>query len=283
MRHLFVDLCKNELRDNPNFYVLLGDIGVGGFLNHKDTLADRVINMGIAEQAMVGFGSGMSSRGADVILHTISPFLVERALEQIKLSCGYNKTKLILISANGPYDYDKLGPTHHCASDVNILSTVPNLQIRVPATLTDFKQSFQEALLSKDSFYIRMTSRVTFIDDEPEKKGEFKCIYVNQGAKSTVDNGRRFKAVVCVGEALAFYMSKDLSSEIATVFWCNNPRLEIPQELIEYEELFIFEPYFYECLSIPKNFMGKNIVRKNFKVVHKKEIIKNLGWEDFNA
>lgn len=282
MRKLFVDLCKKELKVNPNLYILLGDIGIGGFLNHDDTLIDRVINMGIAEQAMVGFGSGMASNGADVILHTISPFLVERAFEQIKLSCGYNKNKLILISANGPYDYDKLGPTHHCPSDVNVLSTVPNLEIRLPATLTDFRESFEEALLSKESFYIRMTNRIALLENEPKKKNDFKCIYINLGEQSIIDNKVRSKAVICVGEALAYYMAKDLSAETSTIYWSNNPHSQIPNELHEYETLIIIEPYLNQCLIIPSTISTKKIIRKHFKVEHKKQIRKNLGWEDFD-
>ena len=67
MRKKFSELSKQELANNPNSYVLLGDISVGMFMDKDDNLPDRVFNMGIAEQAMVGFAGGLSTAGGNVI------------------------------------------------------------------------------------------------------------------------------------------------------------------------------------------------------------------------
>ena len=268
MRKTFAELSKQELQNNPNSFVLLGDISVGNFLDANEQLPERVFNMGIAEQAMIGFAAGLSTGGGNVIVHTIAAFLVERAFEQIKLCCGYNKNKLILISANGPYDYDKLGPTHHCASDVTLLTTVTNMNIRIPATVEDMKDCYQEALVSDNSTYIRCTSRVANLDQKP--------IRINNQWQHLPGTGDR--AIVCIGESLTYALETYAGH---TIYWTCDPCAELPNELSVYEELLILEPYTSNFIKIPELFKNKKIIQRCFSIEHKKIMQKNLGWEDF--
>ena len=85
MRKEFANFFKEQLKVDSNLIVLLGDIGVGSFLDGEE-LSKNVYNVGINEQAMVSFASGISDTGKTVVLHTISPVLVERAYEHIKWS-----------------------------------------------------------------------------------------------------------------------------------------------------------------------------------------------------
>ena len=268
MRKLFAELSKQEIAKSPNNYVLLGDISVGAFLDKEDNLPERVFNMGIAEQAMIGFAAGLSSAGGNVIVHTIAAFLVERAFEQIKLCCGYNNAKLTLISANGPYDYDKLGPTHHCASDVPILSTIPDFNIRLPATLDDMRECYTEAMASDSSTYIRMTSRAAQVDDYTHINATWR----------RVNNKNSKTAVVCIGESLTYQLAQN--SDLA-IYWTINPVDTLPAELDVYDEIIILEPYTMNLLQIPESFHCKTITRRCFGREHKKIMVKNMGWEDF--
>jgi transketolase len=269
MRKTFAELSKQELQTNPNSFVLLGDISVGNFLDANDNLPDRVFNMGIAEQAMVGFAAGLSTANGNVIVHTIAAFLIERAFEQIKLCCGYNKNKLILISANGPYDYDKLGPTHHCPNDVTLLMTIPGMNIRIPATVEDMRECYQEALAYNDSTYIRCTSRAAKLDVEP-----VRIDYVWR--KLPGRNGTR--AVVCIGESLTYALQ---TYKDTPIYWTVAPRSALPMELDQFEEIVILEPYTNNFIQIPESFHCKSITRRHFSIEHKKIMQKNLGWEDF--
>ena len=266
MRKQFAELSKQEVANNPNSYVLLGDIGIGAFLDKDDNLPARVFNMGIAEQAMIGFAAGLSTAGGNVIVHTIAAFLVERAFEQIKLCCGYNNAKLILISANGPYDYDKLGPTHHCPSDVSILSTIPQFNIRIPATLEDMKDCYAEALASERGTYIRMTSRDAKVDSYSTVDSKWKKITGNN------------TAVVCIGESLTYQLNQNDGS---TIYWTTDPSATIPDELSAYDNIVILEPYTVEQIKVPTSIRDKYITRRCFSKEHKKIMKKNMGWEDF--
>ena len=270
MRKTFAELSKQELQNNPHSFVLLGDISVGNFLDANDQLPDRVFNMGIAEQAMIGFAAGLSTAGGNVLVHTIAAFLVERAFEQIKLCCGYNKNKLILISANGPYDYDKLGPTHHCASDISLLSTIPGMNLRVPATVSDMKECYAQALSTADSTYIRCTSRDAKLDVDPVKIDSL-------WKKLPNTNGN--KAVICVGESLTYALQAHAGMP---TYWTVDPLSQLPEELQEFSELLVLEPYTVPLIKVPESFQNKKITRRHFSIEHKKIMQKNLGWEDFN-
>jgi deoxyxylulose-5-phosphate synthase len=244
-----VELCKQELKKNPNSFVLLGDIGVGGFLDSNNKLHERVLNMGIAEQAMIGFASGLSSLGSNVIVHTISAFLVERALEQIKLCCGYNENKLILVSANGPYDYEKLGPTHHCPADVNLLSTIPNLCIRVPATIDDLSEAFYEATKSTYSYYIRLTSRSATLQINPVSQDGWKKIYLAENQISEKTTKKISEALVCIGESLSYAIESVNKNITTAIFWTLDPFAVLPDELSDFENITVLEPYLFSCMS----------------------------------
>lgn len=270
MRKKFSELSKAELAKNSNSYVLLGDISVGMFMDKDDNMPERVFNMGIAEQAMIGFGAGLSTAGGNIIIHTIAAFLVERAFEQIKLCCSYNNAKLTLISANGPYDYDKLGPTHHCPSDVSILSTLPNFNIRVPATVNDVEEAFAEAMSGDTSTYIRLTSRVAKVDSYTQINSKWK----------QVDGLNGDFAVVCIGESLAFHLQENSGAQ-AAVYWTTDPSATLPEELLAYDYVIIYEPYTVEQIKVPDFLQEKRIIRKTFKREHNKIMEKNMGWKDF--
>ena len=76
--------------------------------------------MSTMEQSMIGFAAGLSKAGFIPIIHTIAPFLVLRALDQIKIDFVYNKLKCNIVSVGASNDYTKLGTTHHCFEDINI-------------------------------------------------------------------------------------------------------------------------------------------------------------------
>ena len=159
MRKVFANhLRNNYLHDDKNT-ILLGDISVGLFLNEKDELVDNAYNMGILEQSMISFAAGLSSEMSNVFVHTISPFIIERAYEQIKLDLSYNCNKVILVSANGPFEYKKLGPTHHCSADVPILNLLSNIDIYLPARDQEVISSIDRISDEKNSAYLRLNNQ----------------------------------------------------------------------------------------------------------------------------
>jgi len=132
MRKQFVKSVTKLLADDPSRVLLLGDIGVFGFRQAAADFPGRVINVGILEQATVGMAAGLAMAGMKPIVHTIAPFLVERAYEQLKIDFGYQKLSGTFVSVGGSFDYASLGCTHHCPGDVNLIENIDGFSILVP-------------------------------------------------------------------------------------------------------------------------------------------------------
>ena len=157
MRKTFVNCVEEIFNQGSDSVLILGDIGVFSFQQLKFEFPNRVLNIGILEQSMIGVASGYSSEGIIPIVHTIAPFLVERALEQIKIDFGYQKLSGNLVSVGASIDYSKLGATHHCPSDVSILSNVPGTEIFIPGHKDEFKNHFLSNWNSGSLNYFRLS------------------------------------------------------------------------------------------------------------------------------
>jgi transketolase len=130
MRKIFPTVVEDLMKKNKKIFCLLGDIGVFSFRNIFKNFKDRILNMSTMEQSMIGFAAGLSKAGYVPIVHTIAPFLALRALEQIKIDFVYNKLSVNIVSVGASNDYAKLGTTHHCFEDINILSNYDDMIIK---------------------------------------------------------------------------------------------------------------------------------------------------------
>mgnify|MGYP001342780656 CR=1 FL=1 len=109
MRKAFPLTVERLMKKDKRIFCLLGDIGVFSFRNIFKNYKNRIFNMSTMEQSMIGFGSGLSRSGFIPIIHTIAPFLVLRALDQIKIDFVYNKLPCNIVSVGASNDYSKLG------------------------------------------------------------------------------------------------------------------------------------------------------------------------------
>jgi transketolase len=159
MRKQFVKTLEQLLNRDESLVLLLGDIGVFGFKNAFERFSDRVYNIGILEPATVSLASGLAKTGLIPVLHTIAPFLVERAFEQIKVDFGYQEMGGNFVSVGASYDYASLGCTHHCPGDVGALQNIPGMEIVVPGTSAEFDALFQEAYANGRPTYYRLSER----------------------------------------------------------------------------------------------------------------------------
>ena len=138
MRQQFPESVKDIMDSDERVVTLLGDIGVWAFHPVAERYPERVSNIGILEQSMIGVAAGMAKTGLIPIVHTIAPFIVERAYEQLMLDFGYQGVGGNFVGVGASYDYSGLGFTHYCPADVNILSSIPNMQIVLPGTAKEF-------------------------------------------------------------------------------------------------------------------------------------------------
>jgi transketolase len=156
MRKQLIKTLGDIFERDERVVLLLGDIGVYGFKEMFKKYPNRIFNIGILEQASVGLAAGLAIEGMIPVFHTIAPFMIERALEQLKDDFGYQRLGGNFISVGGSYEYTKLGCTHHCPGDVQILKTIPGMEIIVPGHPEEFDAWFRRDYANGKPTYFRL-------------------------------------------------------------------------------------------------------------------------------
>ncbi len=133
MRYGFGKQVAKMIKKDKSIYLIACDIGFGVFDTLRDECPDNFINMGIAEQATIGVAAGMAMEGLKPIVYTITPFLLERPYESIKLNVMQQKTNVKLVSYG---DYPDLGPTH-ITSDLEGLCKCLKLPLYKPKSVKE--------------------------------------------------------------------------------------------------------------------------------------------------
>lgn len=131
----------------------VGSSNLGGF---REEFPDRLINVGIAEQNMVGVGAGLANAGMVPFVCAAGPFLSGRATEQIKADVAYSNFPVILCAMSPGMAYGELGPTHHSVEDLSWMRALPNLDIVVPADELQTQQAVRWAVEAKRPTYLRV-------------------------------------------------------------------------------------------------------------------------------
>jgi transketolase len=152
LRERFYELVPRVLEDDPRVAVVLADIGAGSLPRHE-----RIFNVGIREQLMIGVAAGLALGGYRPVAHSYTPFLVERPYEQIKLDLGHNDVGAILVSTGASYDAAREGRTHQAPEDVAVMSALPGWTIHVPGHPDEVERLLRRAVTTDDRVYIRLT------------------------------------------------------------------------------------------------------------------------------
>lgn len=159
MREAFVETTVTALDSDPRAAVVLAEISADRFTEAADRHPDRVLNVGIREQAMVGVAGGLALAGLRPVVHTITPFLVERPFEQIKLDLNHQSAGAVLVSTGASYDYPAAGRTHMAPGDVALLDTLPGWTVHVPGHASEVPAMLRSALDDDGFAYIRLSER----------------------------------------------------------------------------------------------------------------------------
>ncbi len=120
---------------------------------------DRLINVGIAEQALVGTAAGLALGGKVAVTCNAAPFLVSRANEQVKVDVCYNDTNVKLFGLNSGASYGPLASTHHSIDDISVMRGFGNIQIFAPSTPLQCKKIIEYALSVHGPVYVRMDGK----------------------------------------------------------------------------------------------------------------------------
>lgn len=182
MRKQFVKTVE-KIFSKKNIALILGDIGVHAFSKLMKKYPNRAINIGILEQSTISFAAGLSKLGIIPIIHTIAPFMISRCFEQIKIDFGYQKLSGNFVSVGASYDYSKLGCTHHCPEDINLIKNIPGMQIVIPGNSFEFDRLFLSSYKNNFPTYFRLSER----ENDKSFKVKFgKANIIQEGTKATI-------------------------------------------------------------------------------------------------
>ena len=159
MRERFSRVTTELLDEHERLAVVLADIGVDRFARAARRHPERVINLGIREQLLIGVAGGLALTGLRPLVHTYAPFLVERPFEQLKLDLGHQDVGAILVSIGASYDASENGRTHQAPGDVALVATLPGWTIEVPGHPDEAEAALRRAAATDDRVYIRLSER----------------------------------------------------------------------------------------------------------------------------
>ena len=172
MRATFGLIALELAKLDEKLIVLTGDVSTSAGLDrYRKNYPNKYIDVGIAEQNLIGIAAGLSSEGYNVITTTFAPFQTIRCLEQIKVNLGYMNQKVCMVGLASGLVLGNLGYTHCCIEDIGALRSIPNLDIISPADTTELAKTLVEFYNSKNSIYIRLTggSNIPLIFDNDYK------------------------------------------------------------------------------------------------------------------
>jgi transketolase len=153
----FADELLALAREDERIVAVCNDsVGSSNLVAFRAEFPDRLINVGIAEQDLVGVGAGLANGGLIPFVSAAAPFLTGRALEQIKADLAYSQAKVVLCGQSPGMAYGELGPTHHSVEDLSWLRAVADLPVVVPADPTQTRAAVRWAASHAGPSYLRI-------------------------------------------------------------------------------------------------------------------------------
>ena len=155
MRRSFGKIITELADRDEKIYVIVGDIGYRVFDEFRQKHPDRFINIGICEQSMIGVSAGMALEGLNPWVYTITPFLIERPFEQIKLDIDQQNVNVKLV---GYSDYPTLGPTHTELNGKKLMQVFKNITSYFPKNGDETQKVTYQAYEKKGPAFISLKS-----------------------------------------------------------------------------------------------------------------------------
>ncbi|GIG57832.1 transketolase [Longispora fulva] len=259
MRNSFIETTTALLDEDPRVAVVLADISSAAF---DDVRSERLVNVGIREQLMVGVAGGLALAGLRPIVHTYAPFLVERAFEQVKLDFGHQGVTGVLVSVGASYDWTEGGYTHMSPRDVALLDTMPGWRVHVPGHGDEVDGLLRSAVAGDEQVYIRLSTRTNREAHAPELH------------KVRGDDG---PLVLAVGPALDNVLAATEGLDVTVAYTATPRPLDVAglRALVTTPELVVVEPYLagtsahlvYDALNDrPRRLLSLGVGREELRV-----------------
>lgn len=151
-------LAMQLLAETNEYMVVSADLSISsGLSKFCELYPERFVNVGIAEQNMIGVASGIASNGENVFATSFAPFITERCLDQIRMNLGYMKYPVKLIGLSSGFEQGLSGSSHYGLEDAAVMRLMHNITVVTPADCTEIVKVLEKAMNFNEPMYIRLT------------------------------------------------------------------------------------------------------------------------------
>lgn len=156
MRTTFIEtLCAVAERDE-RVWLLTADLGYSVLETFRDRFPQRYVNVGVAEQNMIGIAAGLARCGKRVFVYSIANFPTFRCLEQIRVDVCYHECDVTVVSVGGGFTYGAQGYTHHGIEDLAILRSLPGMTVVAPGDPVETRLATEALAVRPGPGYLRL-------------------------------------------------------------------------------------------------------------------------------
>lgn len=157
MRDAFARAFCKAARQHQNFFLVVADISPAASLDDfRKEFPTRLVDVGVAEQTMIGVAAGLAMRGFRPFTYTIANFTIYRPFEQVRVDLCYQNLPVVLVGIGGGMSYSALGGTHHTIEDIAVMGCLPNMTILAPCDPLEVEDAVMAAAEQKGPVYLRV-------------------------------------------------------------------------------------------------------------------------------
>ncbi|MDR0719079.1 MAG: transketolase family protein [Treponema sp.] len=176
------------VKEGANIMYLVSDsVSTSRIKPFRDLFPERLINVGIAEQNLMGIAAGLANSGIIPITGNAAPFLISRSNEQLKVDISYSNSNVKVTGLHPGFSYGTDGITHHEAHDICAVRGMPTFEIYVPCDPRECTQMLEYAVKTRGPFYISLnTGKFPVITPESYRFSPGQPVRFSEGKDLTV-------------------------------------------------------------------------------------------------
>lgn len=234
------EIMKNE----EKCYVLTADLGhTSGLDRVMEKYPERFVNVGIAEQNLIGVAAGIAFDDNVAVATTFATFLTMRCYEQIRHNLGYQNANVKLLGAMSGFAIGMFGNTHYSYEDIAIMRAIPDLVVLSPADATEAYLAFHAAMKVDGPVYIRLAdgrnSSIVYKEQYTFELGKSICIQEGKDAVVVATGGMVFECI----KAAAILEKENISLTIINMHTIKPLDQEVLLKYIDADLLFTVEEH----------------------------------------
>ena len=156
MRDNFVRQLSEVARKDRRVFLMTADLGFRVLDDFATEFPDQYLNVGIAEQNMIGLATGMALDGRIVFTYSIGNFSTIRCLEQIRNDACYHQADVKVVAVGGGFSYGPLGISHHATEDLSIMRSLPEMTVVAPGDQWEAREATKALINTPGTCYLRL-------------------------------------------------------------------------------------------------------------------------------